>query len=74
MNPTVAVGRTYDDYAPAYRLGYNSWSQYGGELRRVRESSRKRVGQGQRRVALNAARGETGNAGGMESRRAQPVT
>jgi len=28
--PYVAVGRTYDDYAPAYRLGYKGWSQYGG--------------------------------------------
>ena len=28
--PYYTAGRTYDDYAPAYRLGYDSWSRYGG--------------------------------------------
>ena len=28
--PYYASGRTYDDYAPAYRLGYNGWSKSGG--------------------------------------------
>jgi len=28
--PYYAAGRTYDDYAPAYRLGYEGWSRYGG--------------------------------------------
>ena len=28
--PYYSAGRTYDDYAPAYRLGYDGWSRYGG--------------------------------------------
>jgi len=28
--PYYIAGRTYDDYAPAYRLGYGGWYRYGG--------------------------------------------
>ena len=29
--PYSASGRTYDDYAPAYQLGYSSLVKYGGD-------------------------------------------
>ena len=28
--PYYSAGRPDDDYAPAYRLGYDGWSRYGG--------------------------------------------
>jgi hypothetical protein len=28
--PYYIAGSTYDDYAPAYRLGYDGWYRYGG--------------------------------------------
>jgi hypothetical protein len=28
--PYYSAGRTFDDYAPAYRLGYDGWARYGG--------------------------------------------
>ena len=33
--PYFATGRTYDDYGPAYRLGYEGYSRYGGAYDRA---------------------------------------
>jgi hypothetical protein len=30
--PYYTMGRTYDDYQPAYRLGYDSYSRLGGRF------------------------------------------
>jgi len=35
--PYYATGRSYDDYGPAYRLGYEGYSRYGGAYDRAED-------------------------------------
>ena len=52
---------TYDDYAPAYRLGYNGWSRYGGAFDQSegRLSSEWESIKGQSRLSWTEARQAT---------------
>ena len=79
MNPTIedaywrenhsrqayAKGRLYDDYGPAYRIGYEGYAQYGAnegtfeerevELRKSYEATQPKLAWGEARLASRAA-------------------
>ena len=60
--PYYTPGYTYDDYGPAYELGYNSRGRYSGRLRRVRATTCRASGthvKGKSRLSWDQAKSAT---------------
>ena len=56
--PYYQSGRTYEDYEPAYRLGYYGWSRYGGAFDQSEDrlSNEWKSVKGQSRLTWNEAK------------------
>ena len=70
--PYYEQGRTFDDYAPAYRLGLTGRTRYPGGLGQRRAAARLRMGIGPRRLQPELAAGPAGQPRGMGAHRFQP--